>query len=71
MVFEPPTATRKARRATRGSAIANSAHVDAVNRRIPPDATASNGIRRVEVAGIEAAGTRRVALARRVDLRER
>jgi len=31
--------------------------IDAVNKRIPPEATASDGIHRVEVAGIEPASS--------------
>jgi len=43
--------------------------IDAVNKRIPSDATASDGIQGVEVAGIEPVGRRWERLVRGGDLR--
>jgi len=45
--------------------------IDAVNKQIPPDATASGGIQGVEVAGIEPGWMFRDVLAHGADLRER
>ena len=45
--------------------------LDAVNKQIPPGATAPEEIKQVEVAGIKPGGCCRVVLARGADLEER
>jgi len=63
----PQTQDSAAGRAT--SLARASQRVDASNERIPPDATASDGIQRVEVAGIEPGRMGVDLLARGADLR--